>query len=92
MFFPLFASGSAIHGAELAAAFGIGTVPLLWGAQFSFHKLRAILPPRAITILQRGLAIIAALIIAKCLLISPVGKAVQDPSSTTGEDPPSCCH
>ncbi len=92
VFFPLFASGSAIHGAELALAFGIGTVPLLWGAQFSFHKLRGILPPRAITILQRGLALIAALIIAKCLLISPVPDSDMQAPAAGQKEVPSCCH
>jgi len=93
VFFPLFASGSAIHGAELAVAFGIGTVPLLWGAQFSFHKLRGILSPRTVTILQRGLALVAAAIIAKCLLISPVpDSGMQAPGAGRKKEAPSCCH
>jgi len=93
VFAPLLASGSALKGAELAAAFGIGTVPLLWGAQFSFHKLSAILSPKAIPRLQRGLAILAALVIAWRLHGTiPFGTTAEDADSAAERDLPSCCH
>jgi hypothetical protein len=92
VFAPLLTSGSAIHGAELALAFGIGTVPLLWGAQFSFHKLRGLLPPRLVPHLQRGLALLAAALIAWRMHDTlPFGKpATAHPAAA--KELPSCCH
>lgn len=57
-------TGSALRGAEFAAAFALGTVPLLWLAQHSFQSLRRRMSPLAMRRLQRGLALVAALVIA----------------------------
>ena len=38
-------SGSALHGIEFMLAFGLGTVPLLWIAQFQFNRIRQYLSP-----------------------------------------------
>jgi sulfite exporter TauE/SafE len=88
-------SGSAMRGAEFALAFGMGTVPLLWLSQQGFSKLRAAMPALRFQQLQRGLAVIAALVMVWRL---------QDtlPSFTTPDLPaaeveaeaelPSCCH
>lgn len=91
VFAPLLASGSAIHGAELAVAFGIGTVPLLWGAQFSFHKLRDLLSPKVVPHVQRGLALLAAVLIAWRMHDTlPFGRTAE-PAAAEPELP-SCCH
>jgi sulfite exporter TauE/SafE len=57
-------TGSALRGAEFAIAFGLGTVPLLWIAQHSFQSIRKRLTPLTMMRLQRGLALVAALMIA----------------------------
>lgn len=57
-------SGSALRGAEFAAAFALGTVPLLWGAQASFLRIRRSLTPLTLARAQRVLALGAALVIA----------------------------
>lgn len=64
VFIALMASGSAARGAEAALAFGLGTVPLLWLAQSQFHRLRRRLSPLTLGRLQRGLALVTALILA----------------------------
>jgi len=65
------ATGSAIQGAEFALAFAIGTVPLLWASQLGMQRLQLKLGPKWIKGIQRSLAIIAALFIAKRLLFDP---------------------
>jgi sulfite exporter TauE/SafE len=57
-------TGSALRGAEFAAAFALGTIPLLWIAQHSFLHLRRWLSPLTLVRCQRGLALLAALVIA----------------------------
>jgi len=57
-------AGSALHGAEILLAFGLGTVPLLWVAQTNFHWLRLKLGPRWLGRLQTTLALAAALILS----------------------------
>lgn len=64
VFIALMASGSAARGAEAALAFGLGTVPLLWLAQHQFHRLRLKLTPIRLARLQRGLALVTALVLA----------------------------
>jgi len=64
VFLALLASGSAARGAEVALAFGVGTVPLLWVAQQGFHRLRRRLAPTTLAKVQRGLALAAALVLA----------------------------
>lgn len=104
VFIALMASGSAARGAEAALAFGLGTVPLLWLAQHQFHRLRLRLrlSPIRLARLQRGLALVTALILAWRLHDTlPTFSAQADPApsgeiqSAEPEPPkklPSCCH
>ncbi len=90
VFIALMASGSAVHGAEAALAFGLGTVPLLWLAQSQFHRLRVRLTPRTMARIQRGLALTAAIVLAWRLhdtLPFPAAGAAEVPAEL-----PSCCH
>jgi len=57
-------SGSAVRGAEVLLAFGLGTVPLLWFAQVNYHWLRLKLGPVWLARVQTGLALAAALLIS----------------------------
>ncbi len=86
VFIALMASGSAARGAETALAFGLGTVPLLWLAQHQFQRLRLRLTPRSMARIQRGLALVAALVLAWRL---------HDTLPFRGDemrDLPACCH
>jgi sulfite exporter TauE/SafE len=56
-------TGSAVRGAELMLAFGLGTVPLLWVVQAGFGRMRARLSPAGMARLQTGLALVSALVI-----------------------------
>ncbi len=57
-------SGSALRGAEMLLAFGLGTVPLLWLAQANFRWVRLRLGPRTLararTVLALGVAVLLA--------------------------------
>ncbi|RYD65962.1 MAG: sulfite exporter TauE/SafE family protein [Verrucomicrobiaceae bacterium] len=89
VFLALLASGSAVRGAEVALAFGLGTVPLLWVAQHQFQRLRKKLTPTAMARIQRGLALITALVLAWRLhdtLPTTTPEVVQE------KELPSCCH
>jgi len=92
VFLVVLTSGSAVKGAEVMLAFGLGTVPLLWLAQHQFHRLRARFSPNAMARLQRGLALLAALVIAWRLHGTlPFGTVHSQ--SASGQPPvPSCCH
>lgn len=79
------ATGSAIQGAEFALAFAIGTVPLLWASQLGMQQLQLRLSPKWIKGIQRTLALLAALFIAKRLLFDPTPLLIQEPTSPTGE-------
>lgn len=57
-------SGSALHGAEVLLAFGLGTVPLLWLAQMNFAWLRARLGPVWLGRAQVALALAVALVLS----------------------------
>lgn len=57
-------SGSALQGAEFAIGFGLGTLPLLWLAQTQFMGLSRRIRPTLLIRVQRGVALIAALVIA----------------------------
>jgi len=83
MFGLAMANGSAARGAEFAAAFGLGTLPLLVLAQTQLHRLTSKWPPGTMLRVQRGLAITAAIILAWRL------RGTLDFSS---EAVPSCCH
>ena len=83
MFGLAMANGSAARGAEFAAAFGLGTLPLLALAQTQLHRLTSKWPPGTLQRVQRGLALAAALVLAWRL------RGTLDFSS---EEIPSCCH
>jgi sulfite exporter TauE/SafE len=89
VFLALLASGSAARGAEVALAFGLGTVPLLWVAQHQFQRLRKKLTPTGMARIQRGLALVAAIVLAWRLhdtLPFSTPEVVQE------QELPSCCH
>lgn len=78
-------TGSALLGAEFALAFGLGTVPLLWATQLGMQKLQLKLGPKYVSLIQRSLAVLAALFIANRLLFDPTPLLVPEPSSTEGD-------
>ncbi len=57
-------SGSALRGAEFMFAFAMGTVPLLWVAQNRMGILQQKLGPGGMAAVQRGVAVLAALVLA----------------------------
>jgi uncharacterized protein len=61
LFMASLASGSATRGAEFAAAFALGTIPLLFLAQAGWGGLRKKLTPARLRQVQRGMALVAAL-------------------------------
>ena len=89
VFLALLTAGSAARGAEVALAFGVGTVPLLWVAQHGFHRLRGKLKPTGLAKVQRGLALVTALILAWRLHDTlPFGRAEVVHEK---KELPSCC-
>jgi len=64
MFTLAMANGSASRGAEFSAAFGLGTLPLLALGQTQLHRLGIKLSPVALKRVQRGMALMAALVLA----------------------------
>jgi uncharacterized protein len=89
MFIALLAAGGAVRGAELALAFGLGTIPMLWLAQRGIQSLGARRSPGLLKGIQRGMALLAALVLAWRLhgtLPLPGGEPVAK------EELPSCCH
>lgn len=83
MFALAMANGSPIKGAEFTVAFGLGTLPLLWLAQTQLHLLGSRLQPTTMRRIQRGLALVAAVIMAWRL------RGTLDFGS---EEMPTCCH
>ena len=79
-------SGSGWRGAEFALAFGLGTVPLLWLAQTQLHRMKRKVSPLAMVRIQRGLALVAALVMMWRLHDTLPGFR-EEP-----KDLPSCCH
>ena len=57
-------AGSALQGAELMLAFGLGTLPLLWFAQANLGRIRDWLTPSGVARAQTALAVAAALVLA----------------------------
>ncbi|MBK1882101.1 sulfite exporter TauE/SafE family protein [Luteolibacter pohnpeiensis] len=90
VFIALIASGSAARGAESAFAFGLGTVPLLWLAQSQFHRLRTRLTPGNLAKVKRGLALVAALVLAWRLHGTLPFEPTKSPTASDSELP-SCC-
>lgn len=64
MFALAFLSASAARGAEIAAGFALGTLPLLWAAQAGFFRLRTRLGSERLTLVRRAAALLAAGILA----------------------------
>ncbi len=94
VFFATLAAGSAVKGAEIMLAFGLGTVPLLWLAQHQFHRLRARLSPVNMVRMQRGLALATALVLAWRLHGTlPFMRTAPAPDSAPArQELPCCCH
>jgi len=57
-------SGTAVRGASLLLAFGLGTVPLLWLAQHQWGRLQRWLGPGRALWLQRGLVLAMTVLVA----------------------------
>jgi sulfite exporter TauE/SafE len=90
VFIALLTSGSGARGAEVALAFGLGTVPLLWIAQHGFHRLRGKLTAAGMARMQRGLALVTALVLMWRLHDTlPFGR---DEVVQEKKELPSCCH
>ena len=87
MLLALLTAGSAARGAEIAFAFGIGTVPLLWVAQHGLHRLGQRLSPAALQGIQRGLALVAALVLVFRLQDTLPFRPQEKPA----DELPSCC-
>jgi len=89
LFLALMTAGSAIRGAETAVAFSLGTVPLLWLAQRQWLKWKLRLSPIRMAHFQRGLALVAALVLAWRLhgTLPPFHSSTAVPSPVL----PSCC-
>lgn len=64
MFGLALANGSAARGAEFCAAFGLGTLPLLALGQTQLHRAGIRLSPAALKRVQRGMALLAAVVLA----------------------------
>ena len=64
-------SASALQGAEIGLGFALGTLPLLWAAQMGYQRLAFRLGSAKAIRLRRGLAGVAALVIAAKLLWFP---------------------
>ncbi len=77
-------NGSALKGGGFSMAFGLGTLPLLALAQTQLHWLGGRISPTKLRKLQRGLALVTAVVLAWRLRDTlgglPPGEA------------PSCCH
>lgn len=72
-------AGSAVRGAELMLAFGLGTVPLLWLAQTQFHWVRRRLSPLWLNRTRVALALVTAALIG-WRLRGTLGLPGPDPS------------
>jgi len=93
VFFATLAAGSAAKGAEMMLAFGLGTVPLLWLAQHQFHRMRANVSPNAMARMQRGLALVTAVVLAWRLHGTlPFMRPAAAPDAPAKQELPCCCH
>lgn len=81
-------TGSAARGAEFALAFGLGTVPLLWLAQYQIKHIKKRIAPVTLVRIQRGLALLTAAILIMRLhdTLPFVNQRGENPS-----DLPTCC-
>lgn len=76
-------TGSAAKGATLALVFGLGTLPLLWMAQHQWGRLQNLVGIRGASLLQRGVLVVAALVLIWRLLPAELGgpACCQPPAS-----------
>ncbi|MEX0323470.1 MAG: sulfite exporter TauE/SafE family protein [Puniceicoccaceae bacterium] len=65
---------SPLRGAEFLLLFGLGTLPLLWAVQAAFSRWQARVSPVAISWIQRGLALIVAIILGLRLYYFETGQ------------------
>lgn len=73
-------AGSALRGVEVMLAFGLGTLPLLWVAQFQFNWLRRRLSPLWLSRMRIALALVTAGVIS-WRLRATLGFSGPDPLS-----------
>jgi len=79
-------SGSALSGAGMMMAFGLGTMPLLWLFQSQFVYWRTRIRPGILHFAQRTLALVAAGFVALRLLAMPTGEAMADTTPANPEE------
>ena len=72
-------SGSAARGIEFMLAFGLGTLPLLWIAQWQFHRLNRSLSPVTMQRVKRGMALTAAAVMVWRLWPNPAADPAACP-------------
>lgn len=65
---------SPVRGAEFLLLFGLGTLPLLWAVQAAFARWQSVISPKAVSRLQRGLALVIALILGLRLYYFETGQ------------------
>lgn len=65
---------SPVRGAEFLLLFGLGTLPLLWFVQSAFSRWQGILTPVMISRIQRGLALVVAIILGLRLYFFETGQ------------------
>lgn len=65
---------SPLHGAEFLLLFGLGTMPLLWIVQSAFSRWQGAISPVAISRIQRGLALVVALVLGMRLFFFETGQ------------------
>jgi sulfite exporter TauE/SafE len=63
-------SGSPVFGAQLGLGFALGTFPLLWLGQSQLFRWQGRLSGRAIAYIQRGAALVGALILTWRLVMA----------------------
>ncbi|MBN8420599.1 MAG: sulfite exporter TauE/SafE family protein [Verrucomicrobia bacterium] len=77
------ANGSAVKGSGFAVAFGLGTLPLLFLAQTQLHLMGGKMQPATMRKVQRGLALVTAVVLAWRL---------RDTLDFGSSAAASCCH
>lgn len=65
---------SPLRGAEFLLLFGLGTLPLLWAVQAAFSKWQGLISPVTISWIQRGLALVVAIILGLRLYLFETGQ------------------
>lgn len=65
---------SPVRGGEFLLLFGLGTLPLLWIVQAAFNRWQTAISPVAISRIQRGLALVVAIILGIRLYFFETGQ------------------